>query len=271
MSDFSTVLFTYFFFISFNFPGYSQNVSSPKYDITVRTKFVDVDNMGRLYVVTPENSVIHYDVNKTEKFRYTNRRSGEITHINLSNPLKIMLYAKDFGQVIILDNTLAEVDIFNLFDFGFTEISAVGVSNDDSYWIYDPLRFRLLKISRSGRIICESANLMDFGIFKPYVTKIIESGNRVVLFDPQKGFYIFDNFGQFISFLPIQHVKSFRFDGQQVIWFTGKSLNVTSLNGMTTKEIIVLPDEETAVVDDLINLPKTMLKVYKPGIAFISK
>lgn len=271
MSDFSSALFMYFFFISCNCPVFSQNVLPIKYDISVRTKFADVDNMGRLYVVTPENSVIHYDITKAEKFRYTNRRSGDITHINLSNPLKIMLYAKDFGQVIILDNTLAEVDIFNLFDFGFTEISAVGVSNDDSYWIYDPLRFRLLKISRSGRIIHESANLMDFGIMKPYVTKIIESGNHVVLFDPQHGFYIFDNFGQFIRVLPIHHVKSFRFDGQQVIWFTGKSLNVTSLNGLTTREIYILPDEEATVVEDLLHLPGAMLKVYKQGISFIVK
>lgn len=253
-------------------PGvHAQNEAPVRYDILLRTKMVDVDNMGRLYVVTPENSVIHYDANKAEKFRYTNRRSGEITHINLSNPLKILLYAKDFGQVIILDNTLAEVDIFNLFDVGFTEISAVGVSNDDSFWLYDPLRFRLLKISRAGKIIHESANLMDFGIQKPYATKIIESGNHVVLHDPKNGFFVFDNFGQFIRFLPIEHVKTFGFDGQQILWFSGKTLNATSLNGLSTREICRLPDAETEIVRDIIRLPDTIVKVFEKGITFEPK
>ena len=232
---------------------------------------VDVDNMGKLYVITPENSVIHYDANKIEKFRYTNRRSGEITHINLSNPLKILLYAKDFGQVIILDNTLAEVDIFNLFDVGFTEISAVGVSNDDSFWLYDPLRFRLLKISRAGRIIHESANLTDFGIQKPYATKIIESGNHVVLHDPKNGFFVFDNFGQFIRFLPIEHVKTFRFDGQHILWFSGKTLNSTTLNGLTFREIWHVPETETEILLDVIRLPNSLVKVYPTGIIYEPK
>lgn len=256
--------------ISFS-TGYSQDKLIPEIDITVPVKIAVLDNIDRLYIVTTDNAVVHFDKNNQEKFRYANRRSGEITHINVSNPIKIAVYCKDFGQVIILDNTLSLIQEINLFDFGFSEISAVGVSNDDSFWIYDPLRFRLLKINNTGKVLFESANILDFGIQKPVISQIAENGNRVILQDQNNGFHIFDNFGQFIKTVKEEKVKSFRFNGKTIVFFSENKVILHNIDSFDFHTVFTLDESESETVKDVLLSKEGFLKVYSNGISRIKE
>ncbi|MBK8621960.1 MAG: hypothetical protein IPN79_09400 [Saprospiraceae bacterium] len=246
-------------------PVFSQHKDFPKPDIEIKVKFAALDKLYRLYVVTTTNQVIHFDENNKEIFRFANKRIGNITDINVSNPIKIVIYNKDFGRILELDNTLAEIQEFSLSDFGFTDVSAIGVSNDDGFWIYDPLRFRLIKIYANGKRAFESANVSDFGLQALQISKIIENGNKVVLLDEGKRFLIFDNFGQYLSSYIADNARSFQFDGNNIYYFDGKDVKYISLSTFENQILFSFDEEDTGLKDVLVSPGKT-LKIYENGI-----
>ncbi|MBT8393553.1 MAG: hypothetical protein KJN66_01765 [Bacteroidia bacterium] len=69
---------------------------------------------------------------------YSNIQLGNITSVNIFNPLKINLFYNDFNTVIILDNRLAE--IFKI-DFNLTKayknVSHVSTGYDNTIWIFN--------------------------------------------------------------------------------------------------------------------------------------
>jgi len=180
--------------------------------INVPAKLLEVDNLGRIYVVDNRNDLINYRPDMTEQYRYANRRSGHISSIDLTNPLKVVVYYDDFNQVKILDNTLSIISELNLNDF-YADISACSSSNDGNLWIYDPINFKLKKVNDEGTTLIESSNTNDFGLQSAYITRIIERNNLVVLFDVNQGFFIFDNLGQFVFRYQSLSVTYWNFEG----------------------------------------------------------
>ncbi|MBP9198171.1 MAG: hypothetical protein KBF35_10910 [Saprospiraceae bacterium] len=199
-----------------------------KYDIAVQTIFAEVDNLGRLYVLDDKNRIINYKPDLTEQYRFANTRSGQVTTLDVTNPLKVVAFYDDFNQVKVLDNTLSIINELNLAD-KFADISACGVTNDGHLWVFDPVQFKLIKINDSGVKVMESSNVNDFGMVDVKITDIREKGNFVVLCDRNKGFYIFDNLGQYLYFFESKDIKSFQFDGRNIYYYTSTGLKSYSV------------------------------------------
>ncbi|MBP6237062.1 MAG: hypothetical protein KA270_02615 [Saprospiraceae bacterium] len=199
-----------------------------KYDIAVQPIFAEVDNLGRLYVLDDKNRIINYKPDLTEQYRFANTRSGQVTTLDVTNPLKVVAFYDDFNQVKVLDNTLSIINELNLAD-KFADISACGVTNDGHLWVFDPVQFKLIKINDSGVKVMESSNVNDFGMVDVKITDIREKGNFVVLCDRNKGFYIFDNLGQYLYFFESKDIKSFQFDGRNIYYYTSTGLKSYSV------------------------------------------
>lgn len=94
-----------------------------------------VDNFGTLYY-TKNN--IFYKKSNTSEINYSNVQLGNVTSTNTFNPLKMLLFYKDFNTVIILDNRLAE--IFKI-DFNTTNpyknVSHISTGNDNTLWLFN--------------------------------------------------------------------------------------------------------------------------------------
>jgi hypothetical protein len=46
----------------------------------------------------------------------------------------------------------------------------------------------------------------------------------LVIADAQQGFFIFDNFGQFIKKFPVANIADFQFDGRLIVFYDGKGI-----------------------------------------------
>jgi hypothetical protein len=199
-----------------------------KYDIAVQPIFAEVDNLGRIYVLDDKNRIINYKPDLTEQYRFANTRSGQVTTLDVTNPLKVVAFYDDFNQVKVLDNTLSIINELNLGD-KYADISACGVTNDGHLWIFDPVQFKLIKINDTGVKVMESSNVNDFGMVDVKIKDIREKGNFVVLCDRNKGFYIFDNLGQYLYFFESKDIKSFQFDGRNIYYYTSTGLKSYSV------------------------------------------
>jgi hypothetical protein len=152
-----------------------------------------------------------------------NTLNGNIEDIDVSNPMKILVFFKDFQQLVCLDNNLSTLTQFNLRNNGFQEVSAVGLSNDNHFWIFDQIKLTLSKMNDQGRIIIESDNLLTQSGIELIADQIKESSNYVVLRD-EDNLMMLDNFGQWI--------RNFSFTSNDLVSVTGRYLYVLSDNSL---------------------------------------
>lgn len=234
--------------------------------VEIPVRKVVSDKLQRVYIVSKDNSVNILDNQHQIAFRYSNRRMGKITHIDASNPIKVLLYSRDFGRVVLVDNTLAEVQEFVLSDFGFSDISVISQSNDNGFWLYDPLRFRLIKINQEGKTMITSSNLTDYGLQSPDILNIIESGNKVLLYEEGSGFILFDNFGQYIKKIPSKAIKSYRFDGKNIVAFDGKNIIGIDTDFGISHVLYTLENEDDKGITDLLYFGDYTIKVFENGL-----
>ncbi len=99
--------------------------------------FVGTDNLGYYYYI--KNNVFFKKKNN-EIMQYQNVSLGELTKVDLINPLKIVLFYENFNKVILLDNQLNEITTI---DFSLSDdpmvIHNVGMSGQNSLWVFNVL------------------------------------------------------------------------------------------------------------------------------------
>jgi len=232
MKHFNNIAIFCFFFIMMVSCGTKKDVlggaSRDIFQLKVKPSIVEVDNLGRLYLVDEGNNIINYTPELKEMYRYANKRSGQVSSLDVTNPLKIVSFSNDFNQVLFLDNTLSVISEVNLSE-KFADISACGASNDGNLWVYDPTQFKMMKINDQGNILLETSNVNDVGITNVNITDIKERGNYVIMCDREKGFFVFDNMGQYIYQYEAKNIKSFQFDGRSIFYFTNTGLKSYSV------------------------------------------
>jgi hypothetical protein len=148
----------------------------------------------------------------------------------------------------------------------YTDISACAMSNDGHYWIYDPTQFRLIKITDSANKILESSNVNDFGMEGVYVTEIRERGNYVVLCDRKRGFFVFDNMGQYVTRYEATGIMSFQFDGNLIYYMTSTGLKAYEIKSKERKLLGTPFVEEPSTLKYILHQPNRFLMIYKDGL-----
>ncbi len=96
---------------------------------------VGVDNFETLFYIN--NNVLYKNLNGNS-INFSHIQLGNITSVNIFNPLKINVFYSDFNTVVILDNRLTEI---TRIDFNrlqpFRNISHISTGNDNTIWIYN--------------------------------------------------------------------------------------------------------------------------------------
>lgn len=124
-------------FISFQFSFTQEDITlKPLDSISLKADaFIGVDDFENYYY-TKGNTL--YKKTPRHTYSYTNTRLGNITSVAITNPLKILVFYRDFNSLIILDNRLNELsDIINLSDdsYGKNAVFAT-ISSNNNLWLY---------------------------------------------------------------------------------------------------------------------------------------
>jgi hypothetical protein len=99
--------------------------------------FLGYDSFGYLYQIT--NNVFS-KTKGNEVFEYKSISLGNITKVDLQNPLKIVLYYDDFNTVLLLDNQLNKITEINFSQNTIPIVAdAIGMSTQNQLWVYNEL------------------------------------------------------------------------------------------------------------------------------------
>lgn len=189
-------------------------------DYTISESVADIyiDNLQNIYILTTDNKVVKYTDSYIKQFDYSNNLIGEIEHIDATNPQKILCFIKDFNRILVLDNTLAEINTIDLSTSEFLDVSAVARSNDNQIWLFDPIDQVLVKVNDLIEVQYESNRLSDLNLGTISPVSLKERDNLVVMSDPELGLLVFDNFGQFLKFIPEEGVTDFQIFGEYLFF-----------------------------------------------------
>ncbi len=216
------------------------------------------DPIGNIYIIQG-NRIQKYN-NRLEKLAdYSNVYLGNITSADVSDPLRILVYYREFNQVIWLDNFLLELrSPLRLDDLFIDQVELVCSSSQGGFWVYNRLKNQIQYFDSSLRLIHESINLQPLiGEVKP--SAMIEKSSIVYLNIPETGIFLFDRFGSYSRTLPVFPDTQFQVSNENIYYTNCKIFNKFSLSTYTNTEI---------------NLPDTtdlQMAMIQPGFLYLFK
>lgn len=183
--------------------------------------FISVDNLGNIFVVN-DSELIKFDSKGKKCASFSNSMLGSISLIDVTNPLRILLFYNDFNQILFLDRELAEIgNEIDLYEYSDNETKVVCSSINGGFWIYNSDENQVIYISESGKKTNKSILLNSFynGITP---SKILEYNNNLYLLYPEFGVLNLDRNGQFRKKISISGIIDFQFS-QNLLIYTKES------------------------------------------------
>ncbi|HSN60625.1 MAG TPA: hypothetical protein VLR49_06805 [Ferruginibacter sp.] len=196
--------------------------------------FMEVDVLNNLYLVTAGNQLKKLNANGDSMAVFNDvKKYGNPTLIDVTNPLKVLLYYKNYATVVILDRLLSQRNSINFRQQNIFSVKAIATSYDNNIWLFDEQNLKLKKIDEQGITLQETTDWRLIMENVPSPGIIIDNSNFVYLYDAKKGFYIFDYYGTFKNNLPFLNWENVSINANRLSGFTGKkyfSYELQSLN-----------------------------------------
>jgi hypothetical protein len=228
-----------------------------------------VDNLGNLYMLTTDNQLKKYSAAGDSLAVFNDvRRYGKIAYIDVSNPLKLLIFYQEFGTIVTLDRFLSRISSLDLRQLGFYQVTCIGTSYDNNIWVYDAISGQLNKIGNDGTIISQTNDIRQIADSIPEPVVLKDQGGLVYLFDPQKGAFVFDHYGGFKKIIPLINWRHFSvidktmygWNGREFLKFGDKMFTEEKkqipANYLPAVKILILPEFNYVLKADGIHVFK---------------
>lgn len=199
------------------------------------------DNLQNVYVY--EGTVLKkYSPAGTLLYTHGDKSYGDITSVNAYDPMKVMVFYKDFPVILYLDNTLSQNgNVINPSDLGYPLTSLACVSHDNGLWLYDGQNLQLVRFDVNLTPLQKTGNLNQLLNLQLNPTALWEYNSYVYLNDTTEGILMFDDFGTYYKTLPFKGVKHFQVRGDDVFYMQGHKLHSFHMKTIT-EDVIAQPD-----------------------------
>jgi hypothetical protein len=170
-----------------------------------------VDNLENLYILSSTGQLKKLSEKGDSLAVFNNvKKYGEATLIDVANPLKILLYYRDFSTVVVLDRLLNMRTAIDLRKSDILQAATVALSYDSKIWVYDEVQNKLKKMDDEGKLLQETPDFRLLFNQTVQPQQIFDQDKLVYLYDAVQGLYVFDYYGALKNKILItkwKHVK----------------------------------------------------------------
>lgn len=150
--------------------------------------FVGIDKFNDVYFI--KNQVLN-KTNDTQNWQFKDYNLGEIYQVDLTNPLQILVFYKNFQTIVVLDNQLNEIRRISINAENNFFINSIGMSIQNKIWFFDE------KFQKFGLYDMQKKHWEVF----PYIIKhspvqLMTSLNQLYWLDEKQNLYQLSIFGQ---------------------------------------------------------------------------
>lgn len=231
--------------------------------------YMDVDVLDNIYLITVGNQLKKINANGDSVAVFNEvKKYGNPSLIDVSNPLKILVYYQNFSTVVILDRLLTLRNSINFRKMGIFSVKTLATSYDNNIWLFDEQDLKLKKIDDDGKVLQETTDWRLLFDTVPSPAQIIDRESFVYLYDESKGFFIFDYYGTLKNNLPFLHWQHIAISGNKLYGFVNDKLYSYELNSLNLKSYTI-----PAYFKDNINIKAINGKIYllkKDGVEIYS-
>jgi hypothetical protein len=191
--------------------------------IAIEAKDLQTDRLGNMYVISKSNQLYKYSIDgkllSTLNYKYL----GNISFVDVTNPLEIYVFYKELNMVVFLDNNLAYRGEMNLADYGIGQAAAVARSFDNGIWIFDVSDMQLKKMDKDGGNFLASGNMRQYISQNSAITYLYDNTDRVFVNDSVNGIYTFDVFATYLKTIPIKGCHEIKVINEELFYHPNQS------------------------------------------------
>ena len=209
--------------------------------IPIEARLVSTDPVGNIYLVKENNTLLRLNDKGDSIGVFNEIKKGKISHIDASNPLRILLFFSDYNQLVVLNNMLTRKNVYQLNSIGLNNVSCIANSADGNIWLYEPVSGTLMKIDDvpSIRFTTTLKNIIEENIDPVFM---VEQDRSLFMVDSIQGIKKFDQFGFYQSGFPfltneVQYINRYLVYYKHPLLY---SYNTQTFNEATLK----LPNQE---------------------------
>lgn len=236
------LLSTFYFAGILVLASHAQSDSAFLLTKTIKGSFTNftVDNLDNIYLLTTGNQLKKLNSNGDSSGVFNDvKRYGNPSQIDVTNPLKILLYYKNYSTVVVLDRFLNMRNTINLRKKNIFTVNAISTSYDNNIWLFDEQNFKLKKIDDEGTVIQETVDWRNLFDSVPSPNKIIDRDNFIYVYDTTKGFFIFDYYNSFKNKLLFFGWNNIEVNAKMIYGFKNNMLYTYQLNSLMLKEYVL--------------------------------
>jgi len=182
-------------------------------------KFFTTDNLGNIFLIKKDNSIVKYDKHGTQKAIANFKIQGNLEQLDVSNPFELYAYYRDQQTVLILDNQLSQRGVITLNALSTGEITSACRSFDNGIWYFDAGRMKLVKTDKSLSNKKESLPFASWTSESWIPTQMIDNDKNLFMLDTSKGVAIFDVFGNYYKTVKITGLRDFQVKKNKLYFF----------------------------------------------------
>lgn len=197
---------------------------------------MEVDILNNLYLVTAGNQLKKMNERGDSMGVFNDvKKYGNPSLVDVNNPLRTLLYYRNFATVVMLDRLLSQRNSINFRKQNIFSVKAVANAYDNNIWVFDEQDMSLKKINEDGKLLQQTT---DWRLLMPEVpspVSIIDANNFVYLYDPAKGFFIFDYYGTYKNNLPFLNWSSISISNGVLAGFSGNQFFLYQLQSLNLR------------------------------------
>lgn len=200
------------------------------------------DQLGNVFALSRSGQLKKYNANLDSMGVFNEvRRYGKLYSISAENPLRSLLYFKEYRTILVLDRLMQVVNKIDIRKANIFQVQAIAQGYDNSIWVFDEQESRLKKLDENGKLLFESADLRL--VFNETLSPscLFDAAGYVYLYDAQKGLYIFDYYGALKNRIALIGWNSVQSLGKKIVGVKNGKIMVYTPGEIDLKEL-QLPD-----------------------------
>jgi len=207
------------------------------YTIEGRFDAFTTDEMGNVYALQGDELRL-FDARGRSWLRNSVKTFGQITVMDAFYSLKPMLFAREQGQLALLDNTLSlNGSVVNLSREDYVQVVGVCMSVQNCFWFFDQREMALVRVDNQLNELAHSGRLDQVLGFTVEPAGMMEYDSKLYLNDPKHGILVFDVFGTYVKTIGIKDARCIQVRGQFLYFLDAMGAHIYDMLSFAVQEL----------------------------------
>jgi hypothetical protein len=198
----------------------------PLNDDALKADQVFCDHLNNVYLLE-SNRLVKYNPNM-EFYAAYDCQERMITSVDVSDPLRILVYFASAGEIVFLDKQMSPIgDPVNLDQLGYYDVPTVCSASRGGFWLFDSQARQIVHIDQYS----------EPGLTTPVVDQfsglpeqLKEHNSKMYLGFPGKAILVFNAMGAYQKTLPFPYRQKFVLIDNFLVFLKDRSLMAYNLN-----------------------------------------